>query len=233
MSSDLTARPERADVLDALMRARWSCRAFLPDAVPRVTIEAILTTAQQTASWNNLQPWRIIITAGAATERLRRMLVARIEAGAEPAPHLPFPTAYEGVYRDRRRACGFQLYDAVGIERGDKPAYARQSLRNFELFDAPHAAIITSEEALGVYGAVDCGAYVSNLMLAAQSHGVATIAQGALAAHSEALQAHFDLPPERRVVCGMSFGWPDEQHPVNRYRVPRAPLDQVVTWMDD
>ena len=49
------------------------------------------------------------------------------------------------------------------------------------MFGAPHVAIVTSDEALGVYGAVDCGAYVSNFMLAAHSLGVGSIAQAALA----------------------------------------------------
>jgi nitroreductase len=108
----------------------------------------------------------------------------------------------------------------------------RQTLRNFELFDAPHVAIVTTEEPLGAYGAVDCGAYVSNFMTAAQSFGVATIAQAALAVHSRAIRAHFGMAEDRRVVCGISFGLPDVSHPVNGYRTVRAGLDEVVTWAD-
>lgn len=222
-----------AETFDALMHARWSCRAFKPDPVPRATIEAILETAQRTASWNNVQPWKVVITSGNATERLRTMLVERATSGAPSATHFPFPEAYEGIYKARRRACGFQLYDAVGIERGDKPAYARQTLRNFALFDAPHAAIVTSEKVLGTYGVLDCGAYVSNFMTAATAHGVATIAQGALAVQSDALHTHLGLPENRRIVCGIAFGYADMDHPVNGYRVDRAPLAEVVRWDDD
>ena len=85
-----------------------------------------------------------------------------------------------GAYQQRRRECGFGLYDAVGIAHGDRAASARQAMENFRLFGAPHVAIVTSEKALGVYGAVDCGAYVNNFMLAARSLGVASIAQAAL-----------------------------------------------------
>jgi hypothetical protein len=55
--------------------------------------------------------------------------------------------------------------------RGDREAYAKQGLENYRLFGAPHVAIVTSDEALGTYGAVDCGAYVNNFLLAAQSLG--------------------------------------------------------------
>ena len=220
------------DALDALLASRWSCRAFLPEAVARPRIEAILTSAQRTASWNNVQPWGLVITSNTQTEALRALLSARAAAGEADQPHFDFPPGYEGRAQERRRDCGFRLYGAVGIERGDKAAYARQSLRNFALFDAPHVAIVTSDAAMGTYGVLDCGAYVSTFMLAARAHGVATIAQAALAMHSDAIAEHFALPPERRVVCGISFGYPDLAHPVNQYRVPRAPLDEVVDWRD-
>ncbi|MCH1998704.1 nitroreductase family protein, partial [Achromobacter xylosoxidans] len=42
------ARPDAA--LEDWLRARHSCRAFLPEPVPRATIERILTLAQRTAS---------------------------------------------------------------------------------------------------------------------------------------------------------------------------------------
>ncbi len=223
-----------ADTLafDRLMTARHSCRAFLPDPLSRATIEAILVIAQKTASWNNTQPWQITIVSGAARDRFQALMVSLAAAGASPEPDFPFPREYRGTALDRRRACGFQLYDAVGVMRGDKAGYARQTLRNFELFDAPHVAIVTTDEPLGAYGAVDCGAYVSNFMTAAQSYGVATIAQAALAVHAKAIRAHFGMDDDRRVVCGISFGLPDASHPVNGYRTVRAGLDEVVTWAE-
>ncbi|WP_035654675.1 nitroreductase family protein, partial [Bradyrhizobium sp. STM 3809] len=38
------------------MAARFSCRSFRADPVPRAAIERILTAAQKTASWCNSQP---------------------------------------------------------------------------------------------------------------------------------------------------------------------------------
>lgn len=161
---------ERAfSVIGRVAAARWSCRAFLPQRLPVSTIERVLSVAQKTASWNNAQPWQVVVTTGPATEHFRRLMVRLAEKGEETKPDLAFPREYRDVYMARRRACGFQLYDAVGVERGDKAAYSRQGLRNFALFDAPHVAIVTTDEALGTYGALDCGAYVSTFMLAAQA----------------------------------------------------------------
>lgn len=155
--------------LECIAAARWSCRAFLKEPLPDNTIERILRVAQRMASWNNAQPWQTVIASGRATERFRTLMLRLAQEGTSRKPDLPFPREYRDVYMARRRACGFQLYDAVGVQRGDKEAYTRQTLRNFALFDAPHVAIVTTDEALGVYGAVDCGAYVSTFMLAAQA----------------------------------------------------------------
>ena len=93
-------------------------------------------------------------------------------------PDLAWPLEYHGAYQERRRECGLQLYSAVGVARGDTRAAEQQRLENFRFFGAPHVAIMSTDQALGTYGAVDCGAYVANFALAARSLGVAAIAQG-------------------------------------------------------
>ena len=106
-------------------------------------------------------------------------------------------------------------------------------MENFRLFGAPHVMIVTSERDLGPYGAVDCGLYVGNVLLAAESLGIATIAQAALARCSPFLHEYFAIPPSRTVVCGISFGYPDTPHPANRFRTRRADLTETVTWVRD
>jgi nitroreductase len=70
-------------------------------------------------------------------------------------------------------------------------------------------------------------------MLAARSLGVASIAQAALGAHPQFLRSYFGLPQDRLVVCGMSFGYEDTAHRVNRFRTSRAAVDRVVNWVDE
>jgi nitroreductase len=224
---------ERVGVLEELLRERYSCRAFLPEPVPRPTIERILTAAQRTASWCNSQPWQIVIASGAARERFRAAIYAAASSGAPDDGDFSFPREYRGVYLERRRESGFQLYNTLGIARGDKAAYARQALENFNFFGAPHVAIIHTDEALGIYGAIDCGAYVDNFLLAAQALGLGTIPQAALAHHSGLIRHHFGLGDDRRVVCGISFGFPDRDHKINSYRTSRAGIPDTATFVDE
>lgn len=223
------------DTLATLLHSRYSCRAFLPEPLPRATIERILAAAQRTASWCNAQPWHLTIASGATLERLRAALQARVRAAHSAnadEPDLPWPREYRGVYQERRRACGYGLYESLGIARGDREASARQAAKNFEMFGAPHVAIVTSDEALGVYGAVDCGAYVANFLLAAQSLGVGCIAQAALASYPQVLREVLGIGGDRTIVCALSFGWADPAHPANGFRTTRASPAESVTWRD-
>jgi nitroreductase len=215
-----------------LLQARRSCRAFQPDPVPREVIEQILALAQLSPSWCNTQPWQLVIPDGAATERFRKGL-AEHSRSSLPEPDFAFPTEYRGVYRERRLETAMQLYASVGIAKGDRAASAQQTLRNFDLFDAPHVAIVTTDEALGLYGAVDCGLYVNTLLLAAQSLGVATIPQAAVAGYSSYVREFFSLGADRKVLCAISFGYADQENPANNFRTTRAAVDIAATWVMD
>lgn len=215
--------------LDDLFAGRFSCRAFRPDPVPRAVIEQIVATARRVPSWCNAQPWQMTITSGAETDAFRAAMVEEALTGSHD-PDLPFPTGYSGIYRDRRRTCGWQLYEAVGVEKGDREGSARQMMENFSLFGAPHCAIVTSPAELGSYGALDCGGFVTAFTLAAQAAGVASIPQAALASYAPFLHRYFDIPGDRLVLCAISFGYADPDHPANAFRTGRADVNEIVDW---
>src|SRR5436305_2808630 len=224
---------QRIGVLEHLLSELFSCRAFHSDPVPRSTIDRILSAAQKTASWCNSQPWQLALASGPATRKFRDVIYAAASSGKPNTGDFPFPREYRGVYLERRRESGFQLYNSLGIPRGDKAAYAKQALENFNFFGAPHVAIIHTDEALGVYGAIDCGGYVTSFMLAAQALGRATVPQAALASPPEVVRKHFACGHYRRVVCGISFGVPDRGHKANSYRTTRAAIADTVTFVDE
>ncbi|MEM6886880.1 MAG: nitroreductase [Pseudomonadota bacterium] len=220
----------KGQTLHGLMRARYSCRAFRPDPVPRQDIDGILDTARHAPSWCNAQPWQVVVTDRSETERFRTALQAHIAEGGAANMDLDPPEGYPGVYGERRRTCGWQLYDAVGVQKGDRAASAAQMRRNFALFDAPHVAILTSPRALGPYGAMDAGGFVLAFTLAATALGLATIPQAAIANYSAFVRDHFDIAEDRMVLCGISFGYPDADHPANGFRTERAAVDDIMTW---
>ena len=221
--------PMTPEDLDALMVRRYSCRGFRADPVPRETIENIVATARRTPSWCNAQPWQVTITSGRETDAFRSALKTEVETGSHQSD-IPFPAKYSGVYQDRRRTCGWALYEAVGVTKGDRDGSARQMMKNFYLFGAPHCAIISSPGELGPYGALDCGGFVTAFTLAATAAGVATIPQAALASYSPFIRTYFGIPDDRLVLCGISFGYEDPDHPANSFRTERASVADIVDW---
>lgn len=218
------------NTLTDTLTSRFSCRAFKPDAVQDTTITQIIEAARHVPSWCNAQPWQVTITKGAATDAFRDFMTKTASEGVAPAPDLPWPAKYSGAYAERRRTCGFQLYDAVGIAKDDRPARAAQMLRNYALFDAPHVAIIHSPSELGPYGAMDTGGFVTAFTLAATALGIATIPQAAIAAYAPQVRDHMNIADDRLILCAISFGYADKDHPANRFRTERATPADIIDW---
>ncbi|MFA3879463.1 nitroreductase [Streptomyces sp. MMCC 100] len=223
-------RPPEAAVpggFGRLLGERWSCRAYLPDQVPEDVMAEMFAIAQRTASWCNTQPWRVWLTKGEATRRFAAGLSAHARTH-DQVSDFEMPAEYHGVYKERRRGAGYALYASLGIAREDWEAREEQRLKNFDFFGAPHVAVVTTDRDQGVYGAVDCGGYVANLINAASSLGVATIPQAAIAMHSDHVREYLRIPSDRLVVCAVSFGYADTSHPVNRFRTTRADVSDTV-----
>ncbi|APE42830.1 nitroreductase [Sulfitobacter alexandrii] len=220
------------DTFTDILEARYSCRAFRPDPVPDETVERIVAAARHVPSWCNAQPWQVSVTRGAATDRFRDALTKAATEGAPPKPDLAWPKGYSGPYAERRRTCGFQLYDAVGIEKSDRNARRAQMLRNYALFDAPHVAIVHSPAELGPYGAMDTGGFVTAFTLAATALGVATVPQAAIAAYAPLVRDLMGIGDDRLVLCAISFGYADETAPANAFRTERATPADIIDWQD-
>lgn len=212
-----------------LLAERHSCRAFLPEPVAPDLLDEVFRIAQRTASWCNSQAWQVDLTGPETTRRLTEALLDDVRNRPAGGSDIPPPREYIGDYLQRRRASGFALYGALGITRDDKEGRAAQMLRNYEFFGAPHVAIISSPAELGPYGYVDCGGYVANVLNAAQSLGLATIAQAAVVLRPGAVRSVLPIPTDRHLVCGIAIGYADRDHPANSFRTERADLADVVT----
>ena len=232
--------------LPELLRARRSVRDFRPEAIPAEVLDAVLADANCAPSWSNTQPYRIAIASGELKDRLARELTTRYDAGARalsggaPGKLKAFLTR-EGVpdgdfkvhfdyppeLVPRRRATGFGLYRLLGIDRNDYAARNAQMRRNFEFFGAPTAIFIFVHRGLHEYSVLDAGIFLQSLMLSAESHGLATCAQGALATWAGPVKAVFDVPKDYKLICGLSIGYASV-HPVNRFNPGRGDVEELL-----
>ena len=213
------------------LRRRRSVRGFRPDPVPPAVLEEVFGLAQLAPSNCNIQPWKAFVASGPVRDELRRRMVDQVSRGVPIRPDFEHLPHFEGVYRRRQVDCAVELYNNMGIARDDREGRARASLRNFELFDAPHVVFIGMERQFGVTVALDVGMYIQTLMLVMTSYGIGSCAQGSMRYYPDDVREVFAEPDSTAILCGISFGYEDESVPANRTRVGREPLAANVRFM--
>lgn len=218
------------DDLDAALAARKSVRGFRPDPLPAADLRRLFDIAQRAPSWCNIQPWRVWVTAPPVTGQVSAALLEAARGGL-PAPDVPFPGDYPAPYLSHRRACGFALYSAMGIKRDDKERRYGAWLRNYELFDAPHLAVVTLDRRLGQYGTLDVGIWLGFLLAGAATLGIDACAMASVAAYPAPLRRIFGIPDDLAILCGVALGREDAAVPANACRTTREPASANVTFV--
>jgi nitroreductase len=233
------------DVATAL-KGRRSIRDFKPDPIPDALLAEVLEEARWAPSWSNTQPYRLGLVSGEKRHALSATLASSFDAGRKlqrgsaisklkalvtreglPSPDVAVPMDYPDDLQEARRATGFGLYGMLGIERADFAARDRQMRRNYEFFGAPAVAFLFGHQRLGLYAALDTGVFLQSLMLAAQARGLGTCAQGALAIWAAPVRALFDVPPDYRLLVGVSIGFPTDAA-VNAFSPGRPSADALL-----
>ncbi|WP_111658216.1 nitroreductase [Isoalcanivorax indicus] len=213
------------------LRNRRSVRGFLDKPVPQPVLEEVFSLAQLAPSNCNIQPWRVLVASAEARDTLRERMVANASQGKAISPDFEHLPSFEGVYRQRQVDCAVELYNNMGIARDDKVGRLRATLRNFELFDAPHVAFIGMDRRFGVTVALDVGMYIQSLMLVMTAFGIGSCAQGSMRYYPDDVREVFGEPEDTAILCGISFGYEDAAVDANRTRVGRAPLGESVTFL--
>jgi nitroreductase len=215
--------------------ARFSARAFLDRPVPLEQIRRILDRARQAPSGGNLQPWYVHVVSG---KQLRK-LIGKVRRAAllHPRGQKPeydvYPPQLHEPYRSRRYRCGEDLYAALDIPREDKAARLKQFAKNLEAFGAPVELFFSIDRRMGRNQWAHLGMFMQTVMLLAVEEGLQTCPQEAWSAFHSTVTRFLRLPAERMFYCGMAVGYADPDHPVNRWRTERAPLEELAQFLVD
>ena len=217
-------------VSDALKK-RFSVRAFRNTPVPQAVLEEIFTLARQAPSNCNVQPCRVYVVSGAKKDQLKDELVSAASSGKPANPDFEWDLKYVAEHRERQFGAANVLYSAIGIERTDKQRRQIAMLRNWNFFDAPHAAFFTMAKYLELKGAVDLGIYAQTLTMLMIERGISSCMQGALGLFPDPARRMFGLPDDVGILFGMSFGYADNDAPANKNRTDRVSLNTMVRFL--
>lgn len=213
------------------IRGRYSVRAFLPDPVPEDVIREIFDIARLAPSNSNTQPWHVSVVSGAARDELERRFLHDMAAGEKPSPTWPSGgVGLTGDYKQRQIDCAKGLYEVMGIEYEDRAARRELALNNWRFFGAPHVAFFSMPETMHRANAVDMGIFLQSVLLLMAERGIGTCPQGALAAYPDAVREIVGIPEGNALLCGLSFGYEDTEAKANEVRMPREPVERIVTF---
>lgn len=216
--------------IEQILQQRSSCRSFTKQEVDSELLHQIFTAAQKSPSNCNVQPWQVLVVSGKKKDELKNKLIQNVMQQQKPNPDFNWNVAYTGEHRDRQFGSANALYTAMDIGREEKQKRQMAMLRNWAFFDAPHVAIFTLDKYLDIMGAVDMGIYSQTLSLLLQEQGISSCMQGALGQFPGPIREMFELPEERGILFGMSFGYADESAAVNQARTDRAELGDAVIF---
>ncbi|QIR14593.1 nitroreductase [Shewanella aestuarii] len=219
-------------LIESILKQRYSTRAFLDKPVPKETLKQIFASAQLAPSNCNVQPWQACVVSGETKDILKQKFMETLMSGATPNPDFNWYAKYNGIHRERQFGSANALYSTLGIARDDKKARQMAMVRNWQFFDAPHAVFFTMDKYLDIMGAVDLGIYAQTLSLILSEHGLSSCMQGALGQFPDPVREVLNLPQDRGILFGMSFGYADDDALINKTRTERESIDNAVAFFD-
>lgn len=192
---------ERTEALLAVIRERRSVGKFSPDLPPPEAIETMLEAGTWAPCHHVTEPWRFVVIAGDERARLADIM-ARAKVERLERKGRPTEGEYDRAFAKAMRA---PVILAVGVE------------------PQPGPKVVEIEE-------VEAGAAaVQNMLLVAQSLGLATIWKTGDPAYDPAVKAFLGLTPAAHIIAFVYVGYP-EASPVRARHTHHAALTEWRGW---
>jgi nitroreductase len=211
---------------------RRSIRAFQNKPISEDLLREIIATACWSPSYKNTQPWQVMVVSGEKKEGLSQMMVELLDSGTPACPDLPAPESWPEAEQARIDYLMAKRSEFTGMDLTDPAIITRAKKANFCFYGAPHAIYLYQDSSLSQWSLFDLGLFAQTLMLAAQAKGIGTVPQGFATDYASQIKDYLGLPADKRLVLGISVGYPDMAAPVNSFRTERTPLEEIATFVE-
>jgi nitroreductase len=218
---------------DDVVTGRRSIRGFKTDAVPTALIREVVELATRAPSSMNTQPWYFHAVTGEALDNIRQGNTERNLEGVPASREIRIHGDYQGVHRERQKAIAAQLFEAMGIDWGDKVRRHDWVMRGFRQFDAPVSVVVTFDNSLtdNDIAVFDCGAVVNALVNAAWSRGLGAVINGQGIMQSPVVREFAQIPDDQVIMSCVAMGFPLEDFAANDVVSTRRPVDDVLNFV--
>ncbi len=220
--------------MDAIhcIESRMSIRGFKKEPVPRELLEQVITTASQSPSYKNSQPWEIMVVSGEKKQGLTNLLIELLESGTPSCPDLAEPESWPPSEQARISDLFAKRKELTGIDLTDPAIVIKAKKANFRFYGAPHGVFLYQEASLSQWSLFDLGLFAQSLMLAAHARGLGMVPQAFLTDYAQNVKQYLDIAPTKRLVLGLSVGYPDADSPANSFQTPRSPFSEIATFAE-
>jgi nitroreductase len=235
----------KSEDFSQFLASRRSTRDFLSTQVPPEIIEQILKDGLTAPSWSNTRPFKVAVASGEVRDRISTEFLSRWSVLSKimrkgimnklrivysryglPTSNRLIVKPYPSELKPRAERVGREMYEILGVARGDRTARDQQWAKNYSFFGAPVELFIYVHKSLHIYAASDAGLMMQNLMLSAHAHGLGSCAQGAVAIWDDVVRKEFDVPKGYRLLCGISLGYPSESA-INDFKANRLEVEEL------
>jgi nitroreductase len=231
---------ENMELLEAI-NSRMSIRGFTPDPVPKEVLFELLRVATRSPSGVNCQPWELYIVVGEALKELGQAYVGQFRQGIKPHPVAyagqttkGVSPALKGVYRERQVQLAKQMFQILGIKKGDDKKLREYYEKMYRFYDAPAVIIITADESLLIPSvSLDIGLLTQTIALAAQAYGLGSCVMRAIVDYPTQARDIVKIPYTKQPIIGVAIGYPDWDDPLNTLRTERESLEKILTWVGE
>ncbi len=219
------------DTVECIMN-RMSIRKFKDESVPKDKLMEVIGLAQRSPSYKNTQPWEVVVISGTKKEALSSRLAELLDSGKEARPDLPAPQSWPKAEGERIEALFKKRFELTGIDLSAPEVVKKAKNLNFHFYGAPHAIYLFQDSSLSEWSLFDLGLFAQTLMLAAHANGLGTVPQAFATDYSEDVKDFLGIPQSKRLVLGISIGYPDMESPANSFRTERDKTDNIVSWLE-
>ncbi len=219
------------DTLECI-KTRRSIRKFTTAPIPRKDLEELIEIARWSPSYKNSQPWQAIILSGDKKQGLSKMLVGLLNDEKEASPDLTAPTSWPEAEQKNIKHLLAKRMELTGVDLGTPEMIFKAKKTNFNFYFAPHAIYLFQDASLSDWSLFDIGLFAQNLMLAAHAKGLATVPQAFATDYAKEVKEFLGIPADKRLILGLSVGYPDMESPINAYRTERMAPEEFSTWME-
>jgi nitroreductase len=246
-----SAKDHDGEWVSQFLASRRSTRDFLPTPVPPEIINQILSDALTAPSWSNTRPFKVAVATGEVKDRISGEFLSRWQVLSQimrkglrnklrliysryglPTTNRSIVKPYVAELKPRAERVGRELYQSLGVQRGDRAARDMQWGKNYSFFGAPVELFIYIHKSLHIYAASDAGLMMENLMLSAHGYGLGTCAQGAVNIWDDVVREEFEVSKDYRLLCGIAIGYPSDAK-VNSFQANRIDVSELLLKRKD